>query len=60
MKNSRLRHDLPISVNNEVILPFREFYFYETSRMGSFVKIKSSRKFPNLQYVEDLVLLSKP
>ena len=28
----------------------REFYFHETSHMRNFLKIKSSRKFPNLQY----------
>ena len=28
----------------------RGFYFHETSHMQSFAKIKSSRKFPNLQY----------
>ena len=27
----------------------RGFYFHETSHMRSFAKIKSSRKFPNLQ-----------
>ena len=26
------------------------FYFHETSHMRSFAKIKSSQKFPNLQY----------
>ena len=31
----------------------RGFYFHETSHMRSFAKIKSSRKFPNLQYVND-------
>ena len=29
----------------------RGFYFHETSHMRSFAKIKSSRKFPNLQYM---------
>ena len=43
IKNSRLRHDLPISVNDEVIS--RGFYFHETS----FPNIKPSQKFPNLQ-----------
>ena len=41
VKNSRLRQDLPISINDRVILPFREGFI--------FTKIKSSRKFPNLQ-----------
>ena len=40
LKNSQLRQDLPISKNDRVVLPFRE----------GFAKIKSSRKFPNLQY----------
>ena len=30
----------------------RGFYFHETSHMRSFGKIKSSRKFPNLQYLD--------
>ena len=52
VKYSRLRQDLPISIIDKVILPFsRGFYFHETSHMRSFAKIKSSRKFPNLQYV---------
>ena len=41
VKKSRLRQDLPISINDRVILPFREGFI--------FAKIKSSRKFPNLQ-----------
>ena len=36
VKNSRLRQDLPISINDN---------------MQSFAKIKSSRKFQNLQYI---------
>ena len=39
---SRLWHDLPISVNDKMISPFREDYI--------FTKLKPSRKFPNLQY----------
>ena len=51
VKNSRLRQDLPISINERVILPFREgFIFTKLRTMRSFAKIKSSRKFPNLQY----------
>ena len=52
VKNSPPGHDLPISVNNRVISPFHKgFYFHETSNMlRSFVKIKPSRNFHNLQY----------
>ena len=38
LKNSRLRQDLPISINDRVILPFREGFI-----LRSFAKIKSSR-----------------
>ena len=48
MKNSRLRQDLPISINDRVILPFREGL-----HMRSFAKIKPSRKFPNLYNLTD-------
>ena len=44
VKNSRLRHDLPISINDRVILPFREGFIFTKLR-------KSSRKFQNLQYL---------
>ena len=37
IKNSRLVHDLPISVINRMILPFRKDFI--------FTKIKPSRKF---------------
>ena len=45
-------YDLPISVNDRVksLIHEPEFDFHETSQMRSFVKIKLSRKFPNLQY----------
>ena len=43
-KKSRLGHDLPISVNDRLIL--EGFYFHEISHMGNFAKIKPSRKFP--------------
>ena len=46
VKNSRLRQDLPISKKDRVILPFREVFIF---KMRNFAKIKSSRKFPNLQ-----------
>ena len=45
----QLRHDLHISVNDSDFAISHGFYFHETSHMRSFVKIKSSRKFPNLQ-----------
>ena len=32
VKNSRIRQDLPLSINDRVILPFREFFFREVSR----------------------------
>ena len=41
---SRLRLDLAISVNDRVILSFREGLIFTKLR------IKPSRKFPNLQY----------
>ena len=44
-QNSRLMHDLPISINDRVILPFNKGF------MRSFAKIKPSWKFPNLQYM---------
>ena len=53
VKNSRLRQDLPISVNDRVILPFREGFIFTKLRicyMRSFAKINSSWKFSNLQY----------
>ena len=45
VKNSRLGHDLPASVNNSGFDILRGFHFH----MRSFVKIKPSRKFPNLR-----------
>ena len=50
LRNSRLGHDIPISVNDRVILPFREGFNFTKPHMPSFVKIKPSRKFTNLQY----------
>ena len=49
VKNSQLRQDLPISINERAIFISRGFYFHETLHMQSFPKIKSSRKFTNLQ-----------
>ena len=50
VKNLRLWHDLPISVNDRVIAPSQGFCLHETSHLRSFVKTKPSRKFSNLQY----------
>ena len=47
VKNSRLRQDLPISINDRVMLPFRKGFIFTKLR---FAKLKSSRNFPNLQY----------
>ena len=49
--NLRLGQDLPISVKDGVILPFPGFNFRQTSHiyMQSFLKIKPTRKLPNLQ-----------
>ena len=48
VKISRLMQDLPISINERVISPFREGFIFicEVSQ-----KIKSTRKFPDLQYM---------
>ena len=45
VKNSLLRHDLPPSINDRVISPFRDSFIFTKLR----AKLKSSRKFPNLQ-----------
>ena len=53
MKNSRLQQDLPISINDRVILPFREGSIFTKLRVCEVLrKIKSSRKFPNLQELD--------
>ena len=40
MKNSRLRQDLPISINDRVILPFREDFIFAKFRENKvFAKI---------------------
>ena len=49
VRNSRLRHDLPISVNDRVILPFREDFIF--TNFAYFRENKPSRKFSNLQYL---------
>ena len=57
VKILQLRHDLPISVNDRMILPFHEgFIFVKLCIMRSFTKIKHSQKFPNLQYIFSLSL----
>ena len=48
VKNSRLRLRQEISINDRVILLFREGFIFAKL---SFAKIKSSQKFPNLQYL---------
>ena len=40
MKNSRLRQDLPISINHRVILPFREGLF---SRNFAYAKFRENK-----------------
>ena len=48
VQTSRLRHDLPISVNDRVILSFREgLIATKLPIYAKFVKIKPSPKFPN-------------
>ena len=47
------RHIRFTNINNrqsDFAIP-RRFHFHETSHMRSFAKIKSSRKFPFLQYI---------
>ena len=51
VKNLRLRHYLPISINESDFAISQGFNFHETSHMRSFAKIKSLQKFPNLQYM---------
>ena len=46
IKKSRLWHYLPIPVNNRLISPFCERFIF-----AKFREYKSSRKFPNLQYI---------
>ena len=48
VKNSRLGHDILYQVAT-VISPFRRGFIFTTLRI-CVVKIKRSRKFPNLQY----------
>ena len=46
--NSQLGHDLPILVNDRMILPFPEGLIFRKLRI--FPRIKPSRKFQNLQW----------
>ena len=50
VKKSRLRIELPIPGQSYFAIA-RGFYCHESSHMQSFMKIKSSRKFPHLQYL---------
>ena len=54
VKNSRLGCDLPISVDDRVILPFREGFIFTKLH-----KNKPSRKFPHLRFTgtADLTLI---
>ena len=45
VKNSRLRHDLPISINDRVILPFREGFIFMFRRNKVLAKIYKSTVF---------------
>ena len=55
LKNSQLRYDLLISVNNSVIS--QGFYFHETSHMQIFGNIKPSRNyFPIYSTLQDLTV----
>ena len=47
VRNSRLGHSLPLSVNGRVISPFREDFIF--TKLRKFRENKPSRKFPNLQ-----------
>ena len=53
VKNSWLGHYLSTPVNNRGILPFLEGLIFTNLR--SFAKIKPSQKFPNLQYIYDVI-----
>ena len=45
MKNSRLRQDLPISINDTVIVPFREGLF---SRNFAYAKFRENKVFAKI------------
>ena len=60
-KKSSLGHDLPTSLNDRVISPFRKGFIFTKLHMRSFAKIKPARKrsyakikpsrnFPNLSF----------
>ena len=44
VKNSRLEHDLPISVNNRVILPFHEDSIFTKLRIYAYIYAKFHEK----------------
>ena len=48
MKNSRLGHDLPTSVNDSDFAILLLFYFHETKHLQSFLKINPLLNFWNL------------
>ena len=48
VKESRLWHDLPISVNDRMISPYREDFIF--TKMRSFAKINPRENFANLEY----------
>ena len=49
VKNSRLWHDLPVSVNDRLILPFHKDFIFMKLPICEGTKIKPSQKIPNLQ-----------
>ena len=49
LKKLQIWHDLPTFLRDKVLSPFRKGFFCETLHPPSFVKIKPSRKFRNLQ-----------
>ena len=46
VKNSRLRQDLPISINDRVILPIRECFFSRNFAYEKFLENKVLAKIP--------------
>ena len=55
VRNSRLGHDIRISVNNRVILPFREGFNFTKLRMRSFAKIKTLAKNSEFTVYDNLI-----
>ena len=56
LKNSQVRHYLPISMKAIMISPFHEGFVFMKLHLQSFAKIKPSRKFLNLQCPKSHVL----